>query len=353
MLGAAPRSATRGSISRERVGGPVARVRDFGQKWALQRRDAARAARPRPNPHRGRGPRERYQLSGREPPIRPHAARPRRRGHQSRGGVALRRRSAPGFERPVFDDSAWGQVKVPAHWEMEGFRSPSGIGGYRWHCKAPPGPAPFCCVSTGSTAARRSSATGSQSPTTRGSSPLRGRPRPPPRRRRSLLALKVFEHTPTSEKLDKMSAYADVPLGGIFRKVTMFRVPEAHVAALAIATRFDPNYRNAAVEGSVSIVNESAAPLAGATLRARLADAAGREVAANTTNLAAPPGRGPRCRSRSRSRRRSPGTPSSPIFTSSRSSSPPRGAKRKRSRSASASAKPRSRDRRSSSMGAP
>src|SRR5262249_7591612 len=92
------------------------------------------------------------------------------------------------------------------------------------------------------------------------------------------LAVRVTERTLTSEALDKMSLYADFSLGGIIRKVTVFRVPEVHVGAITVATRFDAAYRDATLEGTVAVLNESGAPLDGALLRFSLTDARGSAV---------------------------------------------------------------------------
>ena len=59
----------------------------------------------------------------------------------------------------------------------------------------------------------------------------------------NLLALKVTQHTVTSDQLDKMSEYTDFDLAGIIRSVYLFRVPEKHIAAAEIATVFDEKYR--------------------------------------------------------------------------------------------------------------
>ena len=42
-----------------------------------------------------------------------------------------------GFWKTDFDDRDWSNIKVPAHWEMEGFHSDSEIGGYRLHFAMP------------------------------------------------------------------------------------------------------------------------------------------------------------------------------------------------------------------------
>src|SRR5579862_5550776 len=44
-----------------------------------------------------------------------------------------------GFQEADFNDRGWSPIKVPAHWEMEGFKSLDGIGGYRLHFRVPNG----------------------------------------------------------------------------------------------------------------------------------------------------------------------------------------------------------------------
>src|SRR5262249_12782910 len=42
-----------------------------------------------------------------------------------------------GFEQPNFNDSSWKPIDVPSHWVMQGFRSETGLGGYRKHIRLP------------------------------------------------------------------------------------------------------------------------------------------------------------------------------------------------------------------------
>ena len=55
----------------------------------------------------------------------------------------------------------------------------------------------------------------------------------------NLLAVRLREHTETSDKLDRMSQYADFPLLGIWRDVTLFTVPVVHVAALKVTPKLE------------------------------------------------------------------------------------------------------------------
>src|SRR5262249_8387706 len=102
----------------------------------------------------------------------------------------------------------------------------------------------------------------------------------------NVLALRVREHTLTSDELDKMSQYADFPLAGIMRPGELFRVPEAHVGAIAVTTSFTPE-RDAVLGLAITLVNESSAPLAEAWLQCDVNErASGRRVAGSRTPVA-------------------------------------------------------------------
>ena len=45
----------------------------------------------------------------------------------------------PGFWEKGFDDNRWADIRVPAHFEMDGFRSVEGVGGYRKRFRPPAG----------------------------------------------------------------------------------------------------------------------------------------------------------------------------------------------------------------------
>jgi beta-galactosidase/beta-glucuronidase len=96
---------------------------------------------------------------------------------------------------------------------------------------------------------------------------------------KNLLALKVTQHTVTSDQLDKMSEYADFDLAGIIRGVYLFRTPDKHVAAAEIATVFAKEYRDATISGKMAVVNESDTPLGDAALSFTLISADGKTAA--------------------------------------------------------------------------
>jgi hypothetical protein len=187
------------------------------------------------------------------------------------------------FWKPGFDDDGWSDISVPSHWEMEGYRSLAGIGGYRRRFSLPPGDGRlklrFEGVYSGAEvwinglrlAYHEGGATPFELDITEASKPGE-----------NLLAVRVTEHTRTSDDLDKMSLYADFPLAGIMRSVYLFRVPEAHIGALAISTRFKNQYKDALLTGRLAVLNESDHPLGNASLHFILTDLDGRSVSSKT-----------------------------------------------------------------------
>jgi beta-galactosidase len=176
-----------------------------------------------------------------------------------------------GFWKPGFEDTGWSDIAVPSHWEMRGFRSLDGVGGYRRWFSLPPGSGRlilrFDGVYSGAEvwvngrrlACHEGGATPFEVDITEAVKPVR-----------NLLAVRVTEHTRTSDLLDKMSQYADFPLAGIMRRVYLFRVPDAHIGALALSTRFEPGSADAAMTGRLAILNMAAGRLGDASVRFRL-----------------------------------------------------------------------------------
>jgi len=224
-----------------------------------------------------------------------------------------------GFEAPDFDDRGWSPIKVPAHWEMEGFKSLDGIGGYRLHFRVP---GSFGVSRRYRTRASRRSRKGrrgfakvAMDPTAR--EPEIQNPKSKTQNRLmlrfdgvysgadvwlngkyiahheggftpfeidvtdiakpgdNLLALRVAEHTNVSDNMDKMSQYADFALAGIMRKVTLFRVPAIHVEGYDQSCLW--NKAEATVNGRVAILNRTR-ELAPVTMRVAL-EAGNRIVA--------------------------------------------------------------------------
>ena len=184
-----------------------------------------------------------------------------------------------GFWEPCFDDRRWAQIRVPAHFELEGFRSADGIGGYRKWFRTPPGSGRLKLRFDGVYSGAEVWVNGRRLAYHEGGAvPFEVDLTDVVKRGENLLAVRVTEHTPVSDQLDKMSEYADFPLAGIFRKVSLFRVPAAHVGGRAFHTVFDSAFQNATLQGRVAILNESAEALADGSLRLRLTGPEGNEL---------------------------------------------------------------------------
>jgi hypothetical protein len=82
-----------------------------------------------------------------------------------------------------------------------------------------------------------------------------------------LLALRIREHTRASDELDRMSQYADFPLAGVVRKVSLYEVPCVHVERLEVTTELDGDRHNAVVHARGSVCNESNERVAKGELR--------------------------------------------------------------------------------------
>jgi beta-galactosidase len=184
-----------------------------------------------------------------------------------------------GFERPAFDDTSWPKIDVPAHWEMQGFHPIDGVGGYRSQFSATADGGRRKLVFDGVYSGAEVWVNGARVALHEGgATPFECDITDVTHVGQNVLAVRVTEHTPTSDRLDQMSSYADFPLGGIMRKVWLLHVPAAHVAALAVHTEFDSDYRDATLAGRVSIVNECDSPLKSGLLRVSLTDPTGKPV---------------------------------------------------------------------------
>jgi len=151
---------------------------------------------------------------------------------------------APDFFQTNVSDSGWKDIKVPAHWIMEGFDSSTGTGGYRRQVQIPASfrgrriKLLFDGVYSGAEVWLNGNRVGSHEG---GFSPFElditsaahvgGE---------NILAVLVREKT-LSSRLDGMSSYANFPLAGIFRPVHLFSVPEIHVRRFHAQTFFDSN----------------------------------------------------------------------------------------------------------------
>jgi beta-galactosidase len=168
------------------------------------------------------------------------------------------------FWEADFDDKEWASITVPAHWEMEGFRSPRGVGGYRLRFALPSGEGRAKLRFEGVYSGAEVWVNGQLVATHEGgATPFEVDVTDVATRGENLLALRVKEHTTVSDQLDHMSHYADFPLAGIMRPVYLFRVPGVHLGAVELVTTFDKNYRNALLRIRAVVWNESAAEYRG------------------------------------------------------------------------------------------
>ncbi len=193
-----------------------------------------------------------------------------------------------GFWKPGFDAAAWSDIKVPAHWEMEGFHSVNNVGGYIRKFELPVGEGRLKIRFDGVYSGAEVWVNGHRLAYHEGGfTPFEIDATDVVQPGENALALKVTQHTVSSDQIDKMSEYADFDLAGIIRSVYLFRVPEQHVAAAQLATVFDGKYQDATISGKMAVVNESATNLAGAALSFTLTDADGN-VAASGVKAVAP-----------------------------------------------------------------
>src|ERR1035441_10162551 len=88
-----------------------------------------------------------------------------------------------------------------------------------------------------------------------------------------------------------MTYFAHFNLAGVWRPLEVFAVEPAHISRLALATTFDPAYRDAELAVEVDVANEQGRALQNANLRLRLFDPRGRPVAVSglSTNVSLPP----------------------------------------------------------------
>ncbi len=208
-----------------------------------------------------------------------------------------------GFERPRFDDGKWSPIAVPAHWEMAGFRSASGRGGYRVRFSAPPavafgtphpnpsprkrgeGPGRVVMRFDGVYSGARVWLNGTEVARHEGGFTPFEADVTDLVRAENVLALEVLEHTNVSDNLDKMSLYADFPLSGIIRKVTLFRVPEVHVEAIEQSCTFAAGV--ARIQGAVRMINRSQGAIRHGVAMISLIEPGGKTVASTLIKLPA------------------------------------------------------------------
>lgn len=186
------------------------------------------------------------------------------------------------FYKTDFSGADWKEIKVPSHWMMEGFDSLTGTGAYRRLVRIPDSfrnrriKLLFDGVYSGAEVWLNGKRIGSHEG---GFSPFEldvtdaaqiGKD--------NLLAVLVREKT-ISSHLDNMSYYANFPLTGIFRPVTLLSLPETHIRRFHVSTTFDPQYVNATLTLDLSIENESSRQVNGASLLFTLKDPQAHTVA--------------------------------------------------------------------------
>jgi beta-galactosidase len=186
-----------------------------------------------------------------------------------------------GFAQPGFNDSSWKSIPVPSHWEMQGFHSEQGYGGYRKHVQIPEEwrgrsvRAAFDGVYSGAEVWWNGRRIGSH---LGGATPFQLEV-PSAEPGDNVLAVLVKEQTNASD-MDHMSAYADFSLAGIFRRVHVFSVPSLHVEREQSHAEFDEQYGDADLITQVSVVNESASHVSGTSLRLSLSEDGKTEIVA-------------------------------------------------------------------------
>jgi hypothetical protein len=186
-----------------------------------------------------------------------------------------------GFWEPDFDDLGWLGIRVPAHFEVQGFHSLNGIGGYRTRFRAPPGAGRLKLRFEGVYSGAEVWVNGQRLAYHEGGAlPFEVDVTDAAPGRDNVLAVRVTQHTVVSDRLDKMSEYADFPLAGIMRPVSLVRVPALHLGGLALSCAFDAGYREAKLLARVVVLNESPGAVAAPTLELRLTGLDGRLVAA-------------------------------------------------------------------------
>jgi beta-galactosidase len=96
-------------------------------------------------------------------------------------------------------------------------------------------------------------------------------------RERNVMTLAVCNES-AAERLASGSKYASHVLGGISRKVTLFALPEANLAALFVTTDLDEEFKDAVLQLDCTVANESPVELDDATLLITLLDAKGKRL---------------------------------------------------------------------------
>jgi beta-galactosidase len=180
------------------------------------------------------------------------------------------------------DAQKWAAIKVPAHWEMEGFVSESGLGLYRKQFEVPSGwagkrvrlraEAVYSSCEVWVNGRRAGSHDGGATPFEMDISDAVH-----PGGQNELVVL-IHARSKAAD-IDAASVFAYYELAGIWQSVKVFCVEPEHVSRLAVSTEFDPDYRDAEVIVDAEVANEQARPAGELKLNCRLYNPAGKQVA--------------------------------------------------------------------------
>jgi hypothetical protein len=154
---------------------------------------------------------------------------------------------------------AWSQIKVPANYEMEGFKAKSDTAAYRKWLIVPSNwagkrikmraEAIYSSAEVWLNGVRVGSHDGGATPfeldLTNAAKP--GEP--------NELCILVHARSKAAD-VDHMSVYADIEIAGIWRPIEAYCVEPAHIARLTYATTFDKNYEDADLQIEAKLVNE-------------------------------------------------------------------------------------------------
>ncbi len=172
----------------------------------------------------------------------------------------------PAWAAAGFDDSSWLERPVPSHLVMHGLEPRSGIAACRRRFTRP-------VWSTGWRAKLQFDAAYSSADVfvngrlcarhEGGATPFEADVTDLLRNGENVVAVRLREHTDASDRLDRMSQYADFPLLGLWRSVGIAGVPPVHVGSLVVSPRFDERYVDATVAVRVEVANESNDDFAG------------------------------------------------------------------------------------------
>lgn len=175
----------------------------------------------------------------------------------------------------------WSKLKVPAHWEMEGFRAETGRAVYRRTFRVPE-------RWSGRRVKLRAEAIyhhadiwvngvrvgGHEGGTTPFELDITDAVKPA---QDNTVVVLVTARSWTA-KLDNYSFFSYFELAGIWRPIEVFAVEPTHVSRLAVDTRFDADYKDADLHVDLDVSNESQTGVDGAKIRSRVYDPSGKEV---------------------------------------------------------------------------